>query len=59
MVLGLDEVPVVRFHRLPQLGVRDGVGLLDAVQVFNLLVEALEKYYNYWGQLYNSDSITV
>ena len=41
VVLGLDEVLVVLFHRLPQLTVGDGVGLLDAVEVLDLLVEAL------------------
>ena len=44
VVLGLDEVFVVLFHGLSQFGIGDGVGLLYAVQVFYLLVEALEKY---------------
>ena len=44
VILGLDEVFVVLFHRLSQFGVRDGVRFLYAVQVFYLLVEALEKY---------------
>ena len=44
VVLGLDEVLVVLLHGLSQFSVRDGVRLLYAVQVFDLLVEALCKY---------------
>ena len=43
VVLGLDEVFIVLFHGLSQFGVRDGVGLLYAVQIFYLLVEALQS----------------